>query len=104
VSPSGNSTIAERISKTHGVKASFNSLSKAAKIAVVAGILSAIAISIAVLTICCIRQRRAGKKERAMADAAWEKDMNELRQYKKMHVSEQEIHPRSVSGGRGGFF
>lgn len=100
---SGNSTIAERLSKTHGVVAKFSSLSKTAKIAIAAGAISVFAIGIAVLTICCVRQRRAGRRERAVADAAWEKDMTELRQYKKMYVSEEEIHPRSGSGGKKGF-
>jgi len=33
-------------------------------------------------TLCCIRQRRAGRQERAMADASFEKDTAEMMAYR----------------------
>lgn len=51
----------------------WNGLSKGGKIAVgstVAGVLVAI---VAVLTFCCFKQRRAGRKERLLADAEFER-------------------------------
>jgi len=90
----GNSTIAERLHSPHGISGHYLALSKTAKLGIAIAAISVTAILLALLVFCCIKQRRAGRRERAIADAEWERNMNELQQYKRMHFSEQAIHPR----------
>jgi len=99
----GNSTIAKELSEVHGLKAHYNALSKTAKIAVAVAAISATAISVALLAFCCIKNRRAGRRERAAADAEYDRHLTELKQYKQMLVSEEEIHPRAGHGPRSGY-
>lgn len=97
---SGNSTIAERLNNksTGSVEDKFKSLSKGVQIAIAAAVIGVAAILLCLLTFCCIKSRRAGRRERALADAQWEKEQNELQSYKRMMVSEEELHPRSWGG------
>lgn len=74
----GNSTIAEDLNKVHGVKANFSALPKWAQITIVAGICAVLAIALAAFIFCCIKSRRAGRKEHAAAEADWEKHQMEL--------------------------
>jgi len=90
----GNSTIYERLYAPHGISGQFNALSKAAKLGIAIAAISVTAILLALLIFCCIKQRRAGRREAAIADAEWERNQNELQQYKRMHFSEQALHPR----------
>jgi len=99
---SGNSTIAQKLHEPHGIAGHYKALSKTARIGIAAAALAFIALCISLLTFCCIKQRRAGRRERAIADAEWERAQNELAQYKRMHVSEKEFHPRA--GPRAGYF
>lgn len=80
---SGNSTIADRLAKPHGVKARYHALPNWAKAVIAAGSVAVVAIGLAVFVFCCVKSRRAGRRARAAADAQWEKDMNELDEYKK---------------------
>ena len=60
----------------------WNSLSSTTKIAIAASVGAVLLISILVFAVCCIRQRRAGKKERLMEDAKFEKSTAELLAYR----------------------
>lgn len=60
----------------------WNALPKAAQIAIVCAAVGGFAVLIAVLAFCCIKQRRAGRRERAAADAEFEKGANELMEYR----------------------
>jgi len=93
---SGNSTVANRLGKPQGTANKFNALPEGAKIAILAGILSIIVISLLTLTFCCIRNRRQGRKERLAAEAAWNRDVSDMKDMKHMITSEKEIHGRMI--------
>lgn len=78
--PSGNSTSADTLSAPPAKTAAqrWASLSTGAKIAIYSSIGAVAAILIALLALYCIKQRRAGLRERAIADANYEKETAEL--------------------------
>ena len=53
-------------------------LSQTAKIAIAASVCGTFLILIVVFVFCCIKQRRAGKREKLLEDARFEKDRSEL--------------------------
>ncbi|KAF4553068.1 putative glycosyl hydrolases family 16 protein 2 [Elsinoe fawcettii] len=91
----GNSTAQEVISSPRGIDGRFNALPQGVKIGIIVASISVAAILALLITFCCIKNRRAGRKEKALADAEWERNVNELQQYKRMMVAEEEIHPRA---------
>ncbi|KAF2151876.1 glycoside hydrolase family 16 protein [Myriangium duriaei CBS 260.36] len=91
----GNSTIANTLAKPHGVKMRWSNLPQGARIGIIGGAIGVGAICLILFTFCCIKNRRAGRKERAIADAEWERNLTELQRYKQMMVAEEEIHPRA---------
>jgi len=72
INPSQNSTIAEHITAPppETLKQKWNNLSNTAKYAIYASIVGFIIVSAALLVWCCIRQRRAGRREREVEEAA----------------------------------
>jgi hypothetical protein len=64
------------------MKQRWNELSQAAQIGIYASIGAFIAITLGLWTLCCIKGRRAGKREAALADAEFEKDTAELMAYR----------------------
>lgn len=56
----------------------WSGLSQNAKIAIAASVCGALLIALCVFAFCCIRQRRAGKHEKLLEDAKYEKDRAEL--------------------------
>ena len=82
----GNSTVAQTVSAppAESVTQKFNGLPMGAKIGIAAGVGAAVVGLILLFCVYCIRQRRAGKRERAAADLAYEKDTTELLQYRRM--------------------
>lgn len=80
----GNSTIAEILSKPppKSLKQRWAGLPSGAKIAVGASIGAFLAIILVAWAFCCIKQRRAGKREGALVEAAYEKDTAELMRYR----------------------
>lgn len=56
----------------------WNGLSSTAKIAIAASVGGALLIALIVFIFCCIKQRRAGKHEKLLEDAKFEKDRAEL--------------------------
>lgn len=60
----------------------WNSLSSSAKIGIGASVAGVLVLSILIFAFCCIKQRRAGKRERMVEDAKFEKDQAELMAYR----------------------
>jgi len=73
--PAQNSTIADHINAPppETIQQKWNDLSPTAKIAIYASVAAFVAISVGLLTCCCIRQRRAGRREREVEEAAIQK-------------------------------
>jgi hypothetical protein len=80
--PRGKSEVLEEIQSPHGVRNRFESLSKGAKIGIIAGVLGAVAIGAAVFLFCCIKRRREGKREAQALLAEEQKEAAELSKYK----------------------
>lgn len=78
----GQSPIAEYIWAPKGISGRWNALPKAAQIAIVAGAIGLGVVLLALLTFCCIKQRRAGRREKALADAEFDKGAAELMEYR----------------------
>ena len=72
----------EEIQSPHGVKNRFHALSTGAKIGIVVGVLSAVAIGALGMLFYCIKQRRAGRKEHEALLASEQKEAAELGEYK----------------------
>ena len=99
VAVAGNSTAAETLSKAPAMSAGqrWEGLSKGAKVGVAAGAVAGVVGVLGVWAVCCVRQRRAGRVEGAVADALYEKDTAELLAYR------QDMgRTRSGAGGRRG--
>lgn len=82
----GNSSAAQTVSAppAQSVSQRWNNLSSGAKIGIAAGIGATVIGLIGLFFFYCIKQRRAGRRERAAADLAYEKDTAELLQYRHM--------------------
>lgn len=65
-------------SNTQSAVQKWNGLSSTTKIAIGASVCGALLIAAIVFIFCCIKQRRAGKRERLLEDAKFEKDRAEL--------------------------
>ena len=80
----GNSTTAETLNRPppKTVAQRWAGLSTGAKIAIYVSIAAVVLAILGVSTICCISQRKAGRRERALADANWEKDHAEAMAYR----------------------
>lgn len=80
----GNSTASKILSAPPPLSVSqrFNGLSHGAKIAVFSAVAVAIAVCVGMWALCCVKQRRAGRAERRLADAMFEKDTAELMAYR----------------------
>lgn len=75
----------KEIEKPRGLKAKWNALPKAAQIAIFASSVGVVTILLALLLFCCIKQRRAGRREIAAYEAQQNKEAAELLEYKKNH-------------------
>lgn len=75
-----NTTAAIKLDSTNGesVVKRWQGLSETAKIAIGASVCGAASIAAIIFAFCCIKQRRAGKHERLLEDAKFEKDRVEL--------------------------
>lgn len=78
----GKSPVLQEIEKPSGVRNRWKALSKTAQIAIIASIAGFVLILACLLVFCCIRQRRAGRREFAANKAMDEKEAAELLQYK----------------------
>ncbi|KAK7186928.1 hypothetical protein DPSP01_011623 [Paraphaeosphaeria sporulosa] len=77
----------QEIEKPHGVKNRWGALSQTAKIAIIASIAGVVAIIAAVILFCCIKQRRAGRREYAAYQANLDKEATDLIQHKEQWQS-----------------
>jgi hypothetical protein len=64
------------------IKQKWNSLSHGAQIAIVASAAGAALLAVVAFAFFCVRQRRAGRRERELEDAAWQKNSAELMAYR----------------------
>jgi beta-lactamase regulating signal transducer with metallopeptidase domain len=94
----GNNNVSAAESATRRWK----SLSNSAKVAIFCSVAGVLLVAIAVMTFCCIRQRRAGKKERAIADAEFEKGTTELLAFRAEMNRQRTMRMQNTSGGFGG--
>jgi hypothetical protein len=77
--------MADYIWKPQGVKGHWDALPKAAQIAIIGSALGTGALLLLLLTFCCIKQRRAGRREKAIADAEFEKGEAELMEFRRQN-------------------
>jgi tetrahydromethanopterin S-methyltransferase subunit F len=78
----GNSTVLNEINKKTGVSGVWDRLTTGAKSGIVIGAIAGAGVLLAALLVCCIVQARKGKKEKAIADAQWEKEQAEFNEYR----------------------
>ncbi|CAO2658037.1 Nn.00g072970.m01.CDS01 [Neocucurbitaria sp. VM-36] len=83
----GKSEVLQEIQSPSGVRNRWQALPQGAKIGIVAGAIGAFAIAMCALLFCCIKQRRAGRREHAALLAEEEKDAAELQEYKRQMQS-----------------
>jgi beta-lactamase regulating signal transducer with metallopeptidase domain len=93
-------------SASQTVKQKWNSLSHTTQVAIGASVAGAALIAAVAFAFFCVRQRRAGRRERELEDAAWEKSNAELMAYRAA-MEKQQTQVRSTpvmpSGGGRGF-
>ena len=87
----------------------WNGLSTGAKIGILSGVGGVLLLLLALFAFFCIKQRRLGKKEKALEDATWEKNTQELLGFRaEMHRQRTQRLQEMVgqngtgSGGFGG--
>jgi len=85
----GESSTMKEIWSPKGVSGHWNVLPKAAQIAIVACSIGVAAVLAALMAFCCVRQRKAGRKEKAVADAMYEKDARELMEFRQGNAKKQ---------------
>ncbi|KAF2398419.1 glycosyl hydrolases family 16 protein [Trichodelitschia bisporula] len=78
----GNSTAMTEINKPVGVSGRWNALSSGTRAGIVIGAAAGFVVLIAALLGFCIVQGRAGRKEKAAADAKWEEEQKDLNEYR----------------------
>lgn len=83
----GKSPVLQEIEKPSGVKNRWKALSKTAQIAIIASIAGFVVIIFCLIVFCCIRQRRAGRREFAANQAMEDKEAAELLQFKAQQSS-----------------
>jgi hypothetical protein len=76
---------------SQSTKQKWDSLSSTTKIAIAAAVGGVLLISVVVFAFCCIRQRRAGKRERLMEDAKFEKSTAELLAYRAQMARDRQM-------------
>jgi len=89
-------------SASKSVSQKWNSLSHTTKLAIEASAGGAAAIAILAFAFFCIRQRRAGRREKALEDAKWEKSSAELLAYRGAMNTQQPQQTPMMGGMRAG--
>lgn len=77
-------------------------MSNTGKIAVYCSVAGVLFLTMAILAFCCIKQRRAGKKERLLADAEFEKGTAELLAFRAEMNRQRALRMQDTNGGSGG--
>lgn len=91
-SPTEKSDVLKEIQDPSGVRNNWKALSAGAKSGIIIGSLAVFGILVCLLIFCCIKQRRAGKREHDALLAGEQKEAAELQEYK-----------RQMQGGKFGF-
>ena len=91
-------------STTQTLSQKWNSLSHTTQVGIAAGIGGAILIALCAFIFFCLRQRRAGRKERALEEAEWEKNNAERMAYRSAMEKQyqQQRGMPLMSGATGG--
>lgn len=76
------SPVLHEIQKPSGVRNRWAALPQGAKIGIIAGSLGLFVLLLCIMAFCCIKQRRAGRKEHAALLADEQKEAAELQEYK----------------------
>lgn len=84
---SGKSQVYQEILKPSGIRNRWKALPQGAKIGIIAGALSIFFIALCAIAFCCIKQRRAGRREHAALMAQEQKEAAELQEYKRQMQS-----------------
>ncbi|KAF1923680.1 glycoside hydrolase family 16 protein [Didymella exigua CBS 183.55] len=92
ISPTEKSDVLKEIQNPTGVRNNWKALSAGAKSGIIIGALAVFGVLVCLLIFCCIKQRRAGKREHAALLAGEQKEAAELEEYK-----------RQMQGGKFGF-
>jgi hypothetical protein len=78
----GQSTVIKELNKPHGIKQHWEALSRTTRIVIIACSIGGLILLVAILTYCCITQGKKGRKEKALADAEYEKEQQEFNFYR----------------------
>jgi hypothetical protein len=87
-------------STSQTISQKWKSLSHTTQVAIVAGIGGAVLIALLAFAFFCVRQRRAGRREREIEDAEWEKSSAELMAYRAT-MEKQQGQPTPMMPSRG---
>ncbi|KAJ4334696.1 hypothetical protein N0V95_009109 [Ascochyta clinopodiicola] len=87
INPTSKSDVLKEIQDPSGVRNNWKALSPGVKSGIIIGSLAVFGILVCLLLFCCIKQRRAGKKEHAALLADEQKEAAELQEYKKQMQS-----------------
>ena len=74
--------ILNKQSNFESVTTKFNKLSTGAKIGIACAVIGVLLIALVAFVVFCIKSRRAGKREKAIADQKWNEQHNELMEYR----------------------
>ena len=75
-------TVLNKQSTVQSAQQKWDGLSTGEKVGIACGVVGFFAIGLIAFTAFCIVQRRAGRRERAVADNAWDQNNAELMEYK----------------------
>jgi len=78
----GKSKVLEEIQSPSGVRNRWAALPQGAKIGIIAGSITLFGIILVLIAFCCVKQRRAGRREHAALLAEEQKEAAELQEYK----------------------
>lgn len=84
---SGKSKVLKEIQSPSGVRNRWHALPQGAKIGIIAGSISLLFVIICLIAFCCVKQRRAGRREHAALLADEQKEAAELQEYKRQMQS-----------------
>jgi hypothetical protein len=90
------------VSSAQSAAQRWRSLSDSAKIGIFCSVAGVLLVAIGIMAFCCVKQRRAGKKERMLADAEFEKGTAELLAFRAEMHRQRTLRAQVEKGGLGG--
>jgi len=82
IEPEKKSKVLQEIQDPSGVRNNWKALSAGAKSGIIIGSLAVLGVLVCLMAFCCVKQRRAGKREHAALLAGEQKEAAELEEYK----------------------